>query len=95
MEPMNRVLSVEGEMKGVISVGIYPNPSATGFYLRNETGLALTECVVFDLQGRELKGIVMDEMTGFVSTEELVDGTYFMRIFIGQEYQILRFVVAR
>ena len=73
---------------------IFPNPSSTGFYIRNESGLEIHECIIFDVQGRELQGIDIDTMLGYVSTENLMDGTYFMRVAIGEEYQLLRFVVA-
>lgn len=94
LQPMNQVLTVEERLNHGVSLGIYPNPSSTGFYIRNAMGLAIQDCVVFDVQGRELQGIDIDTMLGYVSTEELMDGTYFLRVAVGQEYQLLRFVVA-
>jgi len=94
LQTMNRVLAVDDKTNNRISLEIFPNPSSTGFYIRNESGLEIHECIIFDVQGRELQGIDIDTMLGYVSTENLMVGTYFMRVAIGEEYQLLRFVVA-
>ena len=84
---------ITGELpSGKTSIALYPNPTTGSLYI---TGLApeTKECTVIDLLGRPIrKDLEKSEDQHRLTTDELVEGIYFIRIEQSNSIQQVRFI---
>ena len=73
----SQVLSVDFDGRSAIEV--YPNPTSEEFIIK---GLAGDEAIrIYDINGREVKKLKIKNATIKISTDELINGVYQIRIF--------------
>lgn len=89
-----RVLSSESEVEIVSPFALYPNPSSSGFVISGLESGEAAEMAIFDLGGRqisEMRNVVFGQV---ISTQELVEGTYVVKVVVRGHSSHLRLVVA-
>jgi hypothetical protein len=64
-------------------ITVFPNPTDTNFVIRIPTGLQLkkAELKIYDLSGKEIKIVVIDQSETTISRKEMKNGIYFYSIF--------------
>ena len=73
------VLDVENALS---TITLYPNPSSNQITIENNTSVALTNVVIFDISGRKVEEFFFREELSnpTISIRELSAGTYFMQL---------------
>jgi len=80
---------------GRLYVQAYPNPATTSFVIRTEAGVSEKRMVtITDLSGRVVKTFVMPSSgVETVATNDLSNGTYFIRMTSATHAEVARIVV--
>lgn len=89
-----RVLSNEEPRSSVPILTLKPNPSSTGFVISGLEENEKVQLAIFDVSGRMVKSYGTAVSDEWVSTLDLVSGTYHVQVLHGGKSSNLRLVVA-